>query len=163
MPRPERDLDRILHIARLHYENRLTQAEIAQRLSVSIATVSRHLKQASALGFVETRVASSAYRDFVIEAELVRRLGLASACVVKSGGSIAASERVLAGVAARKLDEFLVPGSVIGVSNGRTLAAVVSEARRARSSDLDVVTLIGGIGRAEVLLANGRDLQNPRR
>ena len=76
MPRPPRDLDRILHIARLHYEDRLTQAEIARQMSLSVATVSRHLQQASALGLVETRVASSAYRDFALEAELVRRLGL---------------------------------------------------------------------------------------
>jgi deoxyribonucleoside regulator len=149
MPRPERDLNRILYIARLHYEERLTQAEIADRLSVSLSTVSRHLQQAFVLGFVETRVASSAYRMFSVEADLVRRLRLQSACVVKSAESLAATERLLAGPAARKLDELVAPGSVIGVSNGRTLAAVVSEASRARSSDLDVVTLIGGIGRAE--------------
>jgi DNA-binding transcriptional regulator LsrR (DeoR family) len=116
---------------------------------VSVATVSRHLQQAFALGFVETRVASSAYRMFSVEADLVRRLRLQSAWVVKSAETLAATERLLAGPAARKLDELVAPGSVIGVSNGRTLAAVVSEASRARSSDLDVVTLIGGIGRAE--------------
>lgn len=149
MPRPERDLDRILFIARLHYEDRLTQAEIARKLSVSVATVSRHLQQAFALGFVETRVASSAHRIFSVEAELVRRLSLASACVVKTGESVAATESLLSGPAARKLDEFLAPGAVVGVSNGRTLATVVSKAQRVRNSDLDIVTLIGGIGRAE--------------
>jgi DNA-binding transcriptional regulator LsrR (DeoR family) len=118
-------------------------------------SVSRHLQQAFVLGFVETRVASSAYRVFSVEADLVRRLGLQSACVVKSADSMAATERLLAGPAARKLDELLAPGSVIGVSNGRTVAAVVSEARRARSSDLDVVTLIGGIGRAESFSQTG--------
>jgi DNA-binding transcriptional regulator LsrR (DeoR family) len=149
MPRPHRDLDRILHIARLHYEDRLTQGEIAAQLSLSVATVSRHLRQAKVLGLIEIRVASSAYRDFAVEADLVRRLGLVSACVVRSAGSAAATERVLAAAAARKLDELVSPHTVIGVSNGRTLAAVVSEVRRARSPDVDVVTLIGGIGRAE--------------
>lgn len=149
MPRPQRDLERILHIARLHYEDRLTQAEIAEQLSLSVATVSRHLRQAMVLGLVEIRVVSSAYRDFAVESELVDRLGLASACVVRSAGSTAATERVLAAAAARKLDELVTPRTVIGVSNGRTLAAMASEARRARNTDLDVVTLIGGIGRAE--------------
>ena len=149
MPRPQRDLERILHIARLHYEDRLTQAEIAAQLSMSVATVSRHLRQASVLGLVEIRVASSAYRDFGVESELAHRLGLVSACVVRSAGSVAATERVLAAAAARKLDEFVSPRAVIGVSNGRTLAAVASEARRGRNTDIDVVTLIGGIGRAE--------------
>lgn len=149
MPRPPRDLERILHIARLHYEDRRTQAEIAAELALSVATVSRHLREASRLGLVEIRVASSAYRDFTVEAELVRRAGLASACVVRSAGTSSATERVLGAAAARKLEELLVPGAVIGVSNGRTLAAVASEVRRARSADVDVVTLIGGIGRAE--------------
>ena len=155
MARPPRDLDRILEMARLHYEDRLTQAEIAREMSVSVATVSRHLRQASLLGLVETRVASSAYRDFAVEGHLMRRLGLASACVVRSAGSSAATERVLAGAAARKLDEFLASGAVVGVSNGRTLAAVAGEARRTRNADLDVVTLIGGIGRAETSSQTG--------
>jgi DNA-binding transcriptional regulator LsrR (DeoR family) len=149
MPRPSRDLDRILQMARLHYEDGLAQAEIAQRLSISIATVSRHLKHALALGFVEMRVASSAYRDFTIEAELVRRLGLASACVVQTADSESATERLLSGAAARKLAEFITRGAVIGVSNGRTLAGVVAEMRHSGTPDLDIVTLIGGIGRAE--------------
>ncbi len=149
MPRPQRDHARVLHIARLHYEDRRTQAEIAHALGVSVATVSRHLQQAWALGLVETRVASSAWRDFGLEAELVRGLGLDAACVVRGAGSTAATERVLGEVAARQLEEVIAPGAVIGVSNGRTLAAVAAEARRARSADLDVVTLIGGIGRAE--------------
>lgn len=155
MPRPARDLERILHIARLHYEDRLPQAEIAHRFSISVATVSRHLQQASTLGFVEMRVVSSAYRDFAVEAELIRRLGLSSACVVQSADSSAATERLLAEAAARKLDEFISPGAVIGVSNGRTLAAVVSEARRSRTTDIDIVTLIGGIGRAESFSQTG--------
>lgn len=149
MPRPQRDLERVLHIARLHYEDRLSQAEIAARLALSVATVSRHLQRAAALGLVETRVASSAYRDFQRETELARRLGLVSACVVRSGGSPAATEHVLAAAAARKLEELAFPGAVIGVSNGRTLAALAREARRVRHADLDVVTLIGGIGRVE--------------
>jgi len=155
MARPLRDLDRILQMARLHYEDRLTQAEIAREMSVSVATVSRHVRQASVLGLVETRVASSAYRDFAVEGQLVRRLGLASACVVRSASASAETERLLAGAAARKLHEFLASGAVVGVSNGRTLAAVAGEARRARSADLDVVTLIGGIGRAETASQTG--------
>jgi len=149
MPRPTRDLERILHIARLHYEDGLAQADIAGCLEISIATVSRHLKQALVLGFVEMRVASSAYRDFAVEAELVRRFGLASACVVQMAASTAATERLLSGAAARKLQEFLARGAVIGVSNGRTLAGVVAEMRNSGTPDVDIVTLIGGIGRAE--------------
>jgi DNA-binding transcriptional regulator LsrR (DeoR family) len=147
LSRPHRDQERVLHIARLHYEDRRSQGEIARDLGVSAATVSRHLRLARTLGLVETRVASSAYRDFGIEAALVSRLGLASACVVRNAGPGAATERVLAGAAARRLDECS-SRAVVGVSNRRTVAAVVAEARRGRSVEVDVVTLIGGIGRA---------------
>lgn len=149
MPRPYRDLERILEIARLHYEDRLPQAEIATRLKVSPATISRYLQKAIALGFVETRVVSSAYRQFAKEAELVRKFGLSNACVVPTMDSHAATEQQLAQSTARVIRDLVTRGAVFGVSNGRTVAATVAEVQRGRSSDVDVITLIGGVARAE--------------
>lgn len=149
MPRPQRDLERILQIARLHYEDRKPQSEIAAMLSVSTATVSRYLQKAMALGFVETRVVSSAYRDFDTEAELVRTFGLSNACVVPTMETPFATEQQLAQSAARVIRDFVSPGSIFGVSNGRTVAVAVAEVQRGRSADVDVITLIGGVARAE--------------
>lgn len=149
MSRPYRDLDRILEIARLHYEDRLPQAEIATKMEVSPATISRYLQKALALGFVETRVVSSAYRQFAKEAELVRKFGLSNACVVPTMDSYAATEQQLAQSTARVIRDLVARGSIFGVSNGRTVAATVAEMQRGRSADVEVITLIGGVARAE--------------
>lgn len=149
MPRPYRDINRILEIARLHHEDRLTQVDIAAQLGVSPSTVSRYLQRALALGFVETRVVSSAYRKFATEDKLVRKFGLANACIVPTEATKAATEQQLAQSTARVIRDLVVPGMIFGVSNGRTVAATVSEVQRGRSSDVEVITLIGGVARAE--------------
>jgi DNA-binding transcriptional regulator LsrR (DeoR family) len=149
MPRPPRDETVILKIARMRYDDGLQQSEIARVLRLSEPTVSRYLKQALDTGLVEIRVASRAFRNVELERSLVRRLGLAAAVVVERQPSAAETRRLLGNAVARALDELLVSGAVIGVSNGETVAAVAAEARRARHVGLEVVTLIGGVGRAE--------------
>lgn len=116
---------------------------------MSAATVSRYLQKASALGFVETRVVSSAYRDFETEAKLVNVFGLTDACIVPTMTTPFETEQRLAQSAARVIRGFATPGSIFGVSNGRTVAATVAEVQRGRSTDIDVITLIGGVARAE--------------
>lgn len=156
MPRPPRDEETILHIARLHHEEGLMQTEIARDLKISEATVSRYLKQAMELGFIEVRVASRAFRNFDLERRLVRRFGLVSAIVIEPRTSAAETRRILGNAAGRALEDLLANGSVIGVSNGETVAAVAAEARRSRSAHIDVVTLIGGVGRAEEATHTGQ-------
>ena len=53
MSRTPRDEKTILRIARLRYEDGLLQNEIARELSLSEATVSRHLRLAMEMGLVE--------------------------------------------------------------------------------------------------------------
>src|SRR5690606_21914142 len=110
---------------------------------------SRYLQKALALGFVETRVVSSAYRQFATEAELVRKFGLTNACVVPTMETVVATEQQLAQSTARVIRDLVAPGAIFGVSNGRTVAATVGEVQRGRSSDVEVITLIGGVARAE--------------
>lgn len=149
MARPPRDEETILRIARLRYESGLLQGEIAREVGLSEATVSRHLKEAMRLGFVEVRVASRAFRNVGLERRLTREFGLAAAVVVDAQTSSIEMSRVLGNAAARVLEDLLVSGSVVGVSNGDAVASVIGEARRSRSTNIDVVTLIGGVGRAE--------------
>jgi deoxyribonucleoside regulator len=50
---------------------------------------------------------------------------------------------------ARVIEDMLKPGDVLGVSDGATVSAIASAARRAPTSDFDVVALVGGIGAPE--------------
>ena len=149
MSRPHRGEQTILKIARMRYEDGLTQSEIASEVGVSVATISRHLKQAMDLGIVEIRVAARAFRSFELERKLARKFNLESAVVVRSQQNPSNTMRLLGKASDVVLSEYLTDGAIIGVSNGETVAAVAESMRRSRASDLNVVTLIGGVGMAE--------------
>lgn len=149
MSRPHRGEQTMLQIARLRYEDGLSQSEIASEMGVSVATISRHLKQAMELGIVEIRVAARASRNFELERQLARKFNLDSAIVVSSQKNKNDTLALLGKTSGIALGEFLKDGAIVGVSNGETVAAVADNMRRSRASDINVVTLIGGVGRPE--------------
>ena len=149
MPRPRRSEDTIVEIARLRYEQRLPQHEIARQMGLSEATISRALKAALDLGYVEISVAPKAFRDAALERELKQRMGLVTAIVVENRSSTSQTLETLGKATARVLDEVLKAGDVLGVSDGATVAAIAAAARRGPATDLDVVALVGGVGTPE--------------
>ncbi len=150
MARNRRDEELILRIARLRYDQKLPQHEIAKALAVSESTISRALKAALDLGFVEIQITPYAMRDFEVERRLVQRFGLEFAVVVQPREGAANGYEVLGRAIARVLEDRLTPGGVLGVSDGDTVAAVAAAIRRGKTSDIDVVSLIGGVGAPQI-------------
>lgn len=150
MARHRRDDETILRIAQMRYDQRLPQNEIARTLDISESTVSRALKAAMDLGFVEIQISPTGLRDFALERRLAAAYGIDLAVVVqpRSGGTQTAD--VLGRAVARIVEERAQAGAVIGVSDGDTVAAVAAAVRRARSTDVDVVSLIGGVGAPQI-------------
>jgi DNA-binding transcriptional regulator LsrR (DeoR family) len=116
--------------ARLYYEDEATQAEIAQQLGTSRATVSRLLAEAKRQGIVRIEVippADAAPQE--LAARLARALNLdtvyLSAPLPAPGPGrtvVDVMGRALAPAAARALDAAgLLPGDVLLVSSGRTV------------------------------------------
>ena len=140
----------ILRIARMRYDQRLPQNEIARMLGLSESTVSRFLKAAMELGFVEIQITPYGLRDFDLERRLTARYGLDLAIAVQPRSSSVSTYEVLGRAVAGALEERIVPGTVLGVSDGDTVAAVAAGIRRARTTDVDVVSLIGGVGAPQV-------------
>lgn len=149
MPRPRRSEDLIVEIARLRYEQRLPQTEIARQLELSEATVSRALKSAHDLGYIEFQITPKAFRDAAIEQRLKAHLGLRLAIVVENRSGALTPVETLGKAVARVIEDMLKPGDVLGVSDGATIAAVAAAARRTSARDVDVVALIGGVGAPE--------------
>lgn len=149
MARPKPDEQTLINVARLRYENGVPQNEIARSLGISEATVSRYLKLAMELGIVEIRVAARAFRNSSLETRLVQRFGLASAIVVDRRSTDVNTMQLLGNAVFRGIEDLVINDAVIGVSNGETVASVASAARLIRADNLSVVTLIGGVGRAE--------------
>lgn len=150
MARHRRDDETILRIAQMRYDQRMPQNEIARALDISESTVSRALKAAMDLGFVEIQISPTGLRDFALERRLAQAYGLDFAVVVQhrpGGGGIG---EVLGRAVARVVEDRVAAGSVVGVSDGDTVAAVAAATRRARTSDVDVVSLIGGVGAPQI-------------
>jgi DNA-binding transcriptional regulator LsrR (DeoR family) len=116
--------------ARLYYEDDATQAEVAEQLGTSRATVSRLLAEAKRQGIVRIEVVPPAEaRPGDLADRLARAIGLEtvylSAALPMPGpgrGVIDVMGRALAPAVGRALSEAgLLPGDVLLVSSGRTV------------------------------------------
>lgn len=137
-------------VARLYHERGVLQPEIARRLHVSQARVSRLLKQAEQEGIVRTTVVlPEGMWTTALEDELEEAYGLREAVVVECFDQ---SEEGIAydlGVAtATYLEASLTGGDVVGISSwSATLLAAVDAMRRLPRVGADrVFQLFGGVG-----------------
>jgi len=133
----------MLHmVAKLHYESDLSQVEIARRLGVSAATISRLLRRARDEGIVRIEI-----RDLVnpeeISTRLIERVGLRRAAVIDApeSGALAA----LATPAGAFLREAgLGQGSVLAIGWGRAVREVI-QAGLPRIPGVVIVPANGGM------------------
>ncbi|MFB9378350.1 sugar-binding transcriptional regulator [Kineococcus gynurae] len=139
---------------RFHLEG-ATKSQIAAELGVSRFKVAKILEDAVRDGVVRIEVVPPADVDLELSSRVARHLGLRQAVVVRAGG--AAEEREqrdrLLGLAAREvLAAVLSEESVLGVSWGRTLYAVVDVLRDLRAAE--VVQLVGSPPGAQLALTS---------
>lgn len=143
------ELRLLTRVARLYYEGDARQPEIAERLGVSQATVSRLLKRAEREGIVRITVSvpPGAFPD--LEEGLQRRYGLREAIVVDSPrDDDELVLRELGGAAAYYVETITRSGEVVGVSSwSATLLAMVDAMRPLPTgARADVVQILGGVG-----------------
>jgi DNA-binding transcriptional regulator LsrR (DeoR family) len=107
----------------MHYESEMSQVDIAKRLGVSTATVSRMLRRARAEGVVRIEIPELVAVD-ELGAALMERLGLKAATVVETPSANALA--ALAGPVGEMLGRAgLVPGSVVAIGWGRAIRAIL--------------------------------------
>src|SRR5689334_20024124 len=135
-------------VARLYYEQDLTQPEIAAQLDLSQATVSRLLKRAKQEQIVRTtvNVPYGAYPE--LEEGLQRIYGLKEAVVVDSVDDDDQILRDIGAAAAFYLETTLKQGEVIGISSwSATILAMVDAMHPiSRPLNIQIVQILGGIG-----------------
>ena len=114
----------LLHsVAKMHYEGALSQVDVAKRLGVSTATVSRMLQRARNEGIVRIEIPDLAAADET-GAALRRRLGLKAVAVVETPSANALA--ALAGPVGEILGQAgLKPGSVLAIGWGRAIRAIL--------------------------------------
>jgi DNA-binding transcriptional regulator LsrR (DeoR family) len=126
----------------MHYEADLSQIEIARRLGISAATVSRLLRRAREEGIVRIEIADLATPEDLTQ-QLIERLGLRAAALVATSevGMLAS----LAGPVGTLLkDAGLGETSVVAIGWGRAIREIV-RAGLPRLTGVTVVPATGGM------------------
>jgi DNA-binding transcriptional regulator LsrR (DeoR family) len=138
----------IAKVARMYYEGRVRQPQIAAELNMSQARVSRLLRQASDIGVVRTVVTlpPGVYTD--LEEEIQQKFGLRDAVIVDAEGARGQVIPALGAATAQYLHATLTGGEVLGVSSwsATLLAAAAAMPARATSPLARVIQLVGGHG-----------------
>lgn len=137
-------------VARMYHERGLNQPEIATRLDLSQATISRLLKRAQTEKIVRISVSMppGVYAD--LEEALQDRYGLKEAIVAdcEREDDEEQIQRSIGATAAYYLESTLKQGEIIGISSwSATLLAMVDAMNPLpRSMDARVVQILGGVG-----------------
>jgi DNA-binding transcriptional regulator LsrR (DeoR family) len=149
----EERLDLLTQVAIWYYEEGLNQADIAQRIDKSRSMVSRLLEQAREAGLIEIRVRHPLRTDGELEHRLRSEFNLAEARVLaEPPDDYRLVLRRLGELGARRLQEALHPGIVIGLSWGSAVHAVVSAMPTNLVPNATVVQLIGAVGHGDPMV-----------
>ncbi|MGD8245151.1 MAG: sugar-binding transcriptional regulator [Anaerolineae bacterium] len=134
----------LTRVARLYYEEDLTQAEIAARTHVSRSTVSRLLDEARAKGIVEIIVHYPWDRVCHLEQALRQRFGLTEVIVLaRDDLTYDDMLRGLGVLAARYLQEVLEDGMTLGIARGTAVDSTVRALKPMTARSVTVVQMIG--------------------
>ncbi|MFO7679704.1 MAG: sugar-binding transcriptional regulator [Chloroflexota bacterium] len=143
------ELRLMTRVARLYYERNMRQAEIAQQLGLSQATISRLFNRAREEGIVRISVSvpHGVYTD--LEEQLIATYNLRDAIVVdcvRDDEQII--QRDVGAAAAYYVESTIKPDEVIGLSSwsAALLALVDAMHQTPRKGGVQVVQILGGIG-----------------
>ncbi len=146
-----RDSDESLAVraAWLHYAAGLTQADVAKRLGVTSVKAHRLITRANEAGMVKVTIDGDIAECVEMENKLAASFGLDYCEVVpdlhEDGLPLKALGVAGAGFLQRSIEAL--PGGVIGIGHGRTLAAAVRDMPRVDASGVRFVSLLGGLTR----------------
>jgi len=141
----------LLKVSKLYYEQRLTQQEISERLILSRPKVSRLLQQAEDVGVVKINIIPQPGIYTELEDALEAKYGLLEAVVVgvSEPSSQLAVSREVGAAAADYFVRSISDPSIIGISWGTTLRAMVDAMPVLDCPRSHVLQLNGGLGLPE--------------
>jgi deoxyribonucleoside regulator len=154
----EERLELLAQAASLYFDQGLNQADIADQLGVSRASVSRLLNEARDLGVVEIRVNFPLTRVATLERALSEQFKLQAVYVLSTKTIL--PEHVLGRLgrlASQHLQARLQPNAIVALSWGTAVFETVQATRRRPVDGLKVVQVIGAAGSSNPLI-DGPDL-----
>jgi DNA-binding transcriptional regulator LsrR (DeoR family) len=136
----------INRVLSLYYVQKLTQAEVAQRLGLSTTKVNRLLQQAREQGMVEIVIRTPFQHLFDLETRLRAIFDLSDVVVIPQiAEDTTDMAHTLGRAGANYLLEHLRDGDVIGIGGGTAVHAVVQAVASPRPYDVAVVPVLGAV------------------
>lgn len=144
-PREEIVIARQMHQALvLHFLEGMTQAQIADQLGISHATVNRLIKRGRQLGLVEIKIKSPVEPLVEIEEQLLAIGGIRRAVVVPTvSDNPQIALQSVGEAAARLMLEQISDGDTICITGGKGVSAVVAGLQPSRRFDIEVIPATG--------------------
>lgn len=141
------DADPVLRAAWAYFMEDMSQAQIAERLGVSRASVGNYLRQARESGMVRVSVDPGVTARSALAYELTRRFGLEATYLVPGTTETNGAEALplVAQAAGLWLDDLVPDAALVGVAWGETVHALASDLPRRARPDLTIVQLVGSM------------------
>jgi DNA-binding transcriptional regulator LsrR (DeoR family) len=133
-------------LAQLYYIGEISQHQIAKRMNVSVASISRALDKARKLGIVRITIHAAPDDYSQMEIALEQAFGLNECLIVPSFEQIEHVYAAMARALAEILGRILRPGDTLGLSWGETLKAMGENMPALPIGDIDVVPITGALG-----------------
>lgn len=144
------ETDLAARAAWLHYAGGMTQSAIATRFGIPTTRAHRMIARAAKDGLVRVFVDAEVSACVSLEAEVIRRYGLANCTVVPDLGEAGAIPLRALGLAGASFLMGLLDRAaheVIGVGHGRTMAAMVDMMPSYEAKGARFVSILGGLTR----------------
>lgn len=145
----DRDDSLAVRAAWLHYVGGLTQAEVAARLGVPNVKAHRLITWANQNGVVKFSIDGDVTECVMLETKIAGLFGLSYCEVLPDLYDKSLLMRALGFAGAEFLQREIknLQGQVIGIGNGRTLAAAIAAMPHTDAGDVRFVSLLGGLTR----------------
>ncbi|MFZ7120386.1 MAG: sugar-binding transcriptional regulator [Eubacteriaceae bacterium] len=143
-----KDIRLIVRCSKMYYEESMKQEDIAVKLGISKATVSRILNTAKSMGIVKITVENPYPKEHIeIEKILEKKFQLKEVIIADIQTEDEDElRREIGKEAARYLQRVLKQDMLIGVASGTTLAAIPEFVDNNRNNQFTFVPIVGGNG-----------------
>ena len=141
--------NQLIKIARLYYLEEMNQTDIAKKMNMSLASVSRSINRAKEIGLVTISVQDSRDKLEDMEIAIEKKFNLRECLLVPSSNSLDLIYSGMARQLGMLLDRVLAPKSIVGVSWGDTLRVMAESMPPVERPCQGVVPIIGAVGEIE--------------
>ena len=139
------NVDLLLEVAHMYYEQDMTQQEIANKIFLSRSKVSRLIKEAKELGLVEITIKSPFENHEGLENLFHSRFHLKNILVANTEGFVGQDAfHAVCKLGAKYLNDILRNDSIFSISRGKTMSNLLKNLNPMRPlPDMQVVQLAG--------------------